>query len=346
MGNHFHKSKKNKKIDIDIKNEPDIIFIKNIVEYSYSYGIDNTFIIFKSIYDLLYFVYSKKNSIVFYNLVDYKIINEIKNIGSEFIITFRHYLDKINKRDLVLSILRENKIKIWNVNNFECLNDIKNINTKGFLYSACFLNDNNQIYIITSNNNYHDSEFIKIFDLEGNKIKELNNSNKDTFLVDTYYDNKFSKIYIIAGINYSIISFDYNENQIYHKYEDNSKKGHKSFKIHKNQKEIKIIESSEDGYIRIWNFHSAQLLNRFFVCNDGLFGIYLINDKYLFIGCQDKTLKLIELKNGKIIKNYLEHKNSVLAIEKVNIPEKGEFLLIQDNDHITKLWKIKYNKNK
>ena len=104
MGNHFYKSKKNKKIDIDIKNEPDIKFIKNIVEYSYSYGIDNTFIIFKSIYDLLYFVYSKKNSFVFYNLVDYKIINEIKNIGSEFIITFRHYLDKINKRDLVLSI--------------------------------------------------------------------------------------------------------------------------------------------------------------------------------------------------------------------------------------------------
>ena len=41
--------------------------------------------------------------------------------------------------------------------------------------SACFLKDNNQNYIVTYNNDSKNEriEPINIFDLEGNKIKEL-----------------------------------------------------------------------------------------------------------------------------------------------------------------------------
>ena len=63
----------------------------------------------------------------------------------------------------------DNNIKLWNINNYECLIDIKNINKKGWMYSACFLKENNKNYIITSNYNSSDCEFIKVFDFNGNK---------------------------------------------------------------------------------------------------------------------------------------------------------------------------------
>ncbi len=66
---------------------------------------------------------------------------------------------------------------MWNIYNFECLLNIEKINKKRELYSACFLNINNNIYIITSNYNWYcKTEPIKVFDFQGNKIKEINDS--------------------------------------------------------------------------------------------------------------------------------------------------------------------------
>ena len=94
----------------NIINEPYIKYIKV-----------NSFISFKSIYDILYLIYStKKNAIIFYNLINNKKINEIKNAHQESITNFRHYLDSYNKRDLIISIsLVDNNIKLWNIKNSE-----------------------------------------------------------------------------------------------------------------------------------------------------------------------------------------------------------------------------------
>jgi len=43
------------------------------------------------------------------------------------------------------------------------------------LLSACFLNDNKQIYIASSNENEGLVEKIKVFDLNGNVVKEIEN---------------------------------------------------------------------------------------------------------------------------------------------------------------------------
>ena len=72
---------KNNQVDIpsNIKN---IAFIKNIINraYSFHFQIDNTFIIFRSINDILYLIYSsEQKSIISYNSIEEQIINEIKN---------------------------------------------------------------------------------------------------------------------------------------------------------------------------------------------------------------------------------------------------------------------------
>ena len=195
----------------------EIKFLRDIDNDSYAlFGLNNSLCIFKAINNILHLIYTNiNNSIISYNLIQNTKINEIKNAHDEDITNFRHYLDKNNKIDLILSLSSvDNNIKVWNTNNWLCIVNIQNINNDGILKSSCFLFNNNQIYIITSNsnsNNYANLEPIKIFDLNGNKIKELNNSNDDTIFIDTYYDNN----YIITGNNGYIKSYNYNDNNIY-----------------------------------------------------------------------------------------------------------------------------------
>ena len=341
----FRKIKINENIELNTNHNiqfPKMKYLYEITNDSYAYyTLDNTFTIFKSINNILYLIYSNEHKdIISFDLINNKKMGEIKKAHNEFITNFRHYLDKIYKRDLFISISgKDNNIKLWDITNYKCLIDIKNINNKGELDSACFLNDGNSNFIVTSNDNYNKTDFIKIFDFNGRKIKDLKDSNERTKFVDTYYDNKLSKNYIISG-NFSYIkSYDYNNNILYHKYCDNDKRFHKSIIVINNENIIKIIESSEDGNIRIWNFHSGELIKRIYVNNDWLRGICLWNNDYLFVGCKDKAIKLIELKTGIILNKLIGHFEEVLTIKKINHPKYGECLVTQGwvHDNI-KLW--------
>ena len=322
-----------KNINAGINSDPkDIEFLKNITEDSYNnFGLDNIFCLFESIIDdVFYLIYSnEKKSIISFNLIDNKKIIEVKNAHNKDITNFRHCLDIINNIDLVISISKDdNNIKLWDANFWICLLNIKNINEKGLLYSACFLEENNQIYIITSNKSFGHSDPIKVFDLKGNKIKEINNFNDKTFVIDSYYDDKLNKNYIITGNVGNVKSYCYDNCKIYHKY-GNNKRPHTSIVINHNFKIIKLIESSWDGVIRIWNFHSAELLRRINSSNNKIYGICLWNNKYLFVGCYDKTIKLIDIKIGKVVKNLVGHNYEILTIKKLSHPKYGECIISQ-----------------
>ena len=318
-----------------------INFLNDIENDSYAYSsLDNTFTVFKSIDNILYLIYSNKNkSIISYNLIKNNKEKQIKNAHDNYITNFRHYSDNY-KRDLIMSISnKDNNIKLWDNNSWNCLLNIKKINVNGVLNSACFLNNNNQLYILTSNCNMNgNSESFKVYNFNGNKIKEIEDSCCDTFFIDTYYDNKSSKNYIITG-NYGFIkSYDYNENILYHKYCDNDDDyGHLSIVINNNNKVIKLIESSCDGLIRIWDFKSGELLNKINICNK-LFGICLLEKDYLLVGCKDKKIKVIDTKNGILINSITGHNNFVIGIKTIYHPQYGECLISQGFDNSIKLW--------
>ena len=214
---------------------------------------------------------------------------------------------------------------------------LKGINKNGDIDSACFLYDNYQNYIISSNDSHKKCESIKIFDFNGNKIKEINDSRERVFFIDTYYEKKIYKNYIITG-NYGYIkSYDYNENRIYHKYSENDKSSHLSIIVNNKEEIIKLIDSSL-GNIRIWNFHSGELMNKIIMDNKPLC-ICLWNDDYLCIGCDDSKIKLVEIKNGRIINNLISHNNFVITIKKIIHPKLGKCLISQGwfNEPI-KIW--------
>ena len=307
--------------------------------------LDNSFCVFNSINDILYLIYSnKKKSILFYNLIDNKIISEIKNAHSKAISNFRHYLDKKNSRDLLMSIsFYDNNIKVWDVNNFECLTNITKINKYGILYSACFLNYDNNIYIITSNFAFGGTyvENIQSFDLKGNKIIELNDTNDDTYLIDIYFDIKSCHNYIITGCHYFIKAFDYNDNKLFCKYYDKDSFEHRSIIINdKEDKIIKLISSSIDGIIRIWNFYSGNILNKIKISSNLVLGLCLLNSDYLFIAC-DNDIMLLDMKKETIIKKLSEHENKVMTIKKINHPLYGKVIISLGCDNKIILWGFK-----
>ena len=316
----------------------EIKLLKNLVNDSYSnLWRNDVFIAFKSIKNIFMLIYAnEKKSIISFDIIKDKKLNEAWNAHQEYITNFRYYLDH-NKRDLLLSISSEdNNLKLWNINiddRFECLLDIKNINKEGHLDSACFLKDNNQTFILTSNHNNNIEkipESIKVYDFNGNKIKEINNSNEDTRFIDTYYYNILSKNYIITCTNNYSKSYDYKENKVYHKYsKDNNLETINSIVIDDKKEKLELIESTNDGNLKIWDFHSGELLKKINASNDPLREICLWDNKYLFVGCDDKTIKLIEYNKGIKIKELNGHNDKVVSIKQINIPQFGKCLLSQ-----------------
>ena len=363
LNNRYNKIKKkfddlekeNKKLNDEIhllkthfnkENPKDVHIISELTKEAYSDDIsDNTFAVFKSSQDIFYLIYAtKKKSIVGFDLIQQKKIIEIVNSHNEYISNFRYYFDKTNKRDLIISISYADKnLKLWDALSWECLTSISNIYVNGYLYSACFLKEDNNIYILTSNSNlYGDSGPIKVFDFNGNKIKEIADSNENTSFIDIFFDKKTLKTFVLTGNSNYVKSYDYANNELFKKYSDNYNNNHLSIIISYTETEVKLIESCYDSNIRVWDFYSGLLLNKIKIGDNWLYGICLWNSKYLFVGCSDKTIKLIDLREAYIVKNFRGHNNSVLTIKKINHPQFGECLITQgyDADQI-KLWSNK-----
>ena len=333
-------------------NAENLLFLKDLVidSYSNNWTIDK-FIVFKSFNNILYLIYSNNNkSIISYNIIDNKKINEIKNAHIEYISCFRYYFDNTNKRDLVISLssnLHYSNIKLWDINNLELILNIEKLTNYGFLKSACFLNDNKGgSYIVTCFTMHYkkNPEPIKVYDFKGNKTKEINDSEDSAYYIDNYYDDNLNKNFILTGNIGYIKSYDYNENKIYHKYYENSENnfGHLSIIINKKKEITELIESCPDGNIRIWNFHSGVFIRIINISKEGIRDICMWDNEYLLVGCDDKTIKLINLNNGEIIKEMEGHNNKVLSLKIINHPIYGKCLLSQGADfEPIKLWIIK-----
>ena len=340
-----------KKIKVSKENQKkaptNIKLLHSIEEKSYAdYGLNNTFAVFNSFNGILYLVYStKKKSMICYDLKNHSLISEIKNCHLGYITSIRHLADKINKIDIIMTVSNEeNNIKLWNLINMACILDLKEVNKKGFLYSACFLTDNFENFIVSSNyDEYGHFEYLKIFNFKGQKIKEIKKSNEPTFLVESYFDDIFNcQNYIITGNLNFVKSYNYNKNEVYHKYFDKCINGyHYSIIIINQNSVVKLMESCEDGYIRIWHFHGGILLNKIRVCKENINGISLYNDKYLFVGSDDENIRLIDLEEGIVLKKLHAHFGEVLNVEIIFHPKLGNILISQayEEDEI-RIWSI------
>ena len=334
------------KIELNFSKPKKIKYIKDLVQdkgYSPFVYIEE-FCIFKSIDKILYLIYiNKKNSIISYNIIDNKKINEIKKAHNNYISSIKYIVDNNNKRELIISI--SNDIKLWNLKNIECLLMIKpnKENLKNDIFNGCFLKNNKHIYIVLKSSSFFVfKEPIKVFNLKGKKVKEIINSKKEQqYYLDSYYDEKINKNYIITAGVQNIRSYKFDENVIYQTYGfKNSTINfvHLGFIINNNV--LIIIGASLDG-IFIWNFHSGALLNLIKNKNNNYFaGICPWNNEYFFVACNN-DIELIKIENNQKMISICKldgHNNKIKYIKKIIHPKYGECLISQDIKGIIKLW--------
>ena len=340
---------------------PDLInFPKNLTYDAFTYyNYTNTFLIFNSINNnklFLVFTTQEKN-VKIYDIIDKKLVLEIRNSteDNKQITNFRHFYDEYNKRDLIMFIIGiKNCIKIWDAYNWECILELKNIYKEGNIYSSLILNDNikNDLYIITSNCTlFKDSQPLKIYDLKGNFIKDIPDSNSKTFFLDIFHDIRHSKKYIISVNKEFVKSFDYEKNCCYKKYSDKPEGKKINFdgffyssviKFFDDNDFIQLIVSGDDGFIRIWDFHEGNLIKKIETDKNCIYSLCLWNNDYLFGAGEDGRIKLIDLNAGVIINEIKGHNKMVCTIKKLIHPIYGECLVSQGfrKDQII-LWKNK-----
>ena len=322
---------------------------KDISEKAYcAFFIDGTFAVFNSrINNTTLLVYgSKNNSLKIDDIVNEKNIKIIESAHDNNIISIKYFDDEINYRDLILSISCFDKmIKIWDTTNWECISKIISYKegNKSFASSASLLFNikEKDINIITSSDSEYDE--IKIFSLDGYDIGSIFSSREDkSYFLDVYFDKKENKNYIISGNNKNVKSYDYSKKEIYKKYDANLNNDHMSVKIYenKNEEEINLIESCVEGFICVWNFHNGELLKKIDCCKGiQLRGICIWDDNNIFVGGDDNSIKLIDFKNGKLLKSFKGQSGTICTLSKIFIQELGQCLISGSNNYEQiKLW--------
>ena len=202
-------------------------------------------------------------------------------------------------------------------------------------------------YIISSSGS--DEEKIKVWDFKGNKLEEINNSKERTGFIDNYYSPKNDKYYIIIANYGNIKSYDFEFNELYKTYKDDSEEinDHGNFVIYDKDEELNniliLIDSCYDGYIRLWDFHNEDLLKKIKCCKMSyqLRNICLNYDQqYLFIVCEkENSIKIIDLTQKKVITSIKVKNNELLMVKSINHHIYGNCILTKGilDDNIT-LW--------
>ena len=68
----------------------------------------------------------------------------------------------------------------------------------------------------------------------------------------------------------------------------------------------------------------------------------LFKNEYLFVTCNDKTVKVVEMNNGKITRILYGHNTYPLTVKIINHPYYGDTILTKGGENgLIKLWTIK-----
>lgn len=310
---------------------------KNLVENSLCPKSIECFAIFRSIRNENLLVYGNKHKSLVSVDIESGSSKKIDNAHREFITLIRHFISISFPKDLILSCSCYNgNIKIWAVENWQLLFDKSQIYSSGEIYSACLLFKTNDFFVVTSSES--ESEYIKVFAKNTSLAKEINNSKDNTYFIDIYFDKEKNKNYIIDANYKNIKSFDYESNQVYQTYVDNTdsttkKCYYKGFIVFGVTNQTKLIGINDLGIVNVWDFNNGEILLKITDClNIPLNCLCLWNEQFLLAGGNDNYLKVFDLINGKLVQNLKSNndgKYGINSIIKIRGDNLGECLVTQ-----------------
>jgi WD40 repeat protein len=257
------------------------------------------------------------------------------------IFSCRHYVDKIGKQDCLTTSSYDRSVKVWSItNNFNNILSIATAHNGYYIYSVCILSDEaeHKNYVISSAPN----EYSKIWDFSGKFLREFGVSNESTYFIDSWFNAKQKKYYIINANSVDVKVYDFKTGLLFKAYKTSPNTWHMSAIINEIDNVTQLIESDGNGNVRIWDFYQGTLLKTIASSGINLRGICLWNDQFLFASGSDYNVKLYDLKAGTYLKKYDGHTSTCCAVEKIVHPKYGESLISYASDGKLILW---INKN-
>ena len=124
--------------------------------------------------------------------------------------------------------------------------------------------------------------------------------------------------------------------------EGNDSNYHNYAKIVETNKGYNIIEVGNTNTIKIWDFVNKNLISKINSdTNNSLSGFVIINNEYLFIGSQDKSIKEFDIKNKTLVKNFNKHTSNVVGLKKMKDKNENIYIVSYGQDKNIFLWGFK-----
>ena len=299
--------------------------------------------------------------IIIYNLVSNKIENKIYNAHNKNIYILKHYYNSSTKIHILLSSSRYYNssyynfdIKLWNISSNPIIN-ILNIKDKTVDSSecCCLMFKNEDIFIFGNEKKSEYEEGVYIWNKYGTHIKKIDKItlNRLNFIETTYFEDK--NYILLSGFNYDKNKYSYNYFSGCYNYDEGGIKTYKDedeknstiycMNLFKKGNEIYLITGSAQK-VNIFEFESTKFIKRIQIGESSVNSLCSINEKYI-IASNSSKLKIIDMEKYSVVKDYSVYeddveKYDVNGIEKIKIPEKGEFIITYSYNGIFKIWKM------
>ena len=322
----------------------------------------------KRLYQIAYCKYkcysreNQRNHIIIYNLVSNKIENKIYNAGYGAIQTLKHYYHSKTKNHILLCFSSQYNsssysydTKLWNISSNPIINILQITNCCDI---PCLVFKNVDFFIFgrkkPEENNSNDQGMC-FWDKNGSIINRTkkSNLNKLNFTEATYIENK--NYILLSGQGYDQNTrktvcfsecYNYDEDKIktYKDVENENNSNIYCINLFKKGNDIYLITGSQN-IVNIFEFESTELKTRIQLGEGLVSSLCSINEKYMIASSYFK-LKIIDMENYSVIKEYSPHEDGcnksdyIQGIEKIKIPEKGEFIITYSNGGMIKIWKI------
>ena len=291
--------------------------------------------------------------IIIYNLLLNKKENKIYKAHDGEIINIKHYFHSSTKNHILLSSSIYNcfLIKLWNISSNPIIN-ILNIEDYNKMYDcpqACLMFKDENFFILGGPK-------ISVWDQNKNFLNKIGKSKIENlnFIEATYIDDKSyillsgsdsKKAYFSECYNYeedSIKTYNNNNSIVY------------GINLFRKGKKIYLITGCKEERLKvnIFDFVTTNLIKEIQLeSKDGICSLCSINEKYIIVSDNCK-LKIIDMESYSVVKNYSAHYddkefnkiyggdfNKINGIEKIKIPEKGEYIITYSDFYI-KIWKF------
>ena len=286
---------------------------------------------------------TKEKTIELYDLEKETPIKTIKDAHTKDIHTCRHFLDVKSNSDLLITCAYDKSVKVWNIEKMEKpIITIENAHSNGYIFTACLLSHEkmNENYIISG----ADDEGIKIFDFNGKFLDKKVKVNDYVNLLDVYYYKREKKFCIINANSHDIRIYNFDDLKVYKTYIEKNASSHAHVVVYENEKDdqVQLIDSDMKGFIHIWDFNTEECLKTIFL-QTIINGICLWDSEHVVCTGRDQKIKIVDLKEGRIVRLLTGHEKDTLSVQKINISKYGDCIVSHGKDGLLKVWSFVKN---